>query len=271
MAGVKEHYDQLLAPYYTWICGGFELKLDENREFFQTQGIVPHQSGIAVDLGAGSGFQSVPLSQAGFKVIAIDLSQKLLQELRKNPAGPSIVTIEDDLRHFTRHTPSRAELIVCMGDTITHLRDLEEVQTLIEDASRTLEDDGRMILSFRDLSVELKGEDRFIPVQSDSETVFTCFLEYEKNHVRVYDIVYERIGNRWVMKKSWFRKLRIPPRWISDCLRQSGFTLDRIFTENGMVMIIARKQKKNHDPLTILAHQCCRLHPGSPKAHCDEP
>jgi 2-polyprenyl-3-methyl-5-hydroxy-6-metoxy-1,4-benzoquinol methylase len=243
MASVKEHYDNLLAPYYSWICGGSELKFEENQKFFQSHGIRPALSGVAVDLGAGSGFQSVPLSQAGFKVIAIDLSHDLLMELNAHAEGLSIVPIEDNLLKFTDHIPRNIELIVCMGDTLTHLQTLEEVQILLEDACQALEDNGHLILGFRDLTNELKNLDRFIMVRSGSKKIFTCFLEYEKNHVIVNDIIHERIADRWVMKKSYFRKLRISPQWLNDCLLKSGFTIKDQSNDKGMITILARKLK----------------------------
>jgi 2-polyprenyl-3-methyl-5-hydroxy-6-metoxy-1,4-benzoquinol methylase len=243
MASVKEHYDNLLAPYYSWISGGSELKFEENRKFFQAHGIRPALSGIAVDLGAGSGFQSIPLSQSGFKVIAIDLSHDLLMELKAHAEGLSIVTIEDNLLNFTDHIPRNIELIVCMGDTLTHLQTLEEVQILFEEACQALEDKGRLILSFRDLTSELRNLDRFIPVRSDSKKIFTCFLEYEKNHVKVHDIVHVRTGDRWVMKNSYYRKLRISPRWVKDCLRKAGLTIESSDIDNAMITVIARRLK----------------------------
>ncbi len=241
MTSVKEHYDNLLAPLYAWISGGLELKLEENLKFFESHGIRPTRSGIAFDLGAGPGFQSIPLSQSGFKVIAMDLSRDLLAELISNAAGLPIVAIEDDLSNFTEHIHQRVELIVCMGDTITHLTSLEKVNTLIEDASQILEDNGRLIIGFRDLASELKGLDRFIPVRSNSERIFTCFLEYEKNHVNVHDIVHEKAGDRWVIKKSCFRKLRISAQWMSMCMQKSGFTIENVDYNNGMTTIIALK------------------------------
>jgi 2-polyprenyl-3-methyl-5-hydroxy-6-metoxy-1,4-benzoquinol methylase len=244
MAGVKEHYDNLLAPYYSWMCGGSELKFEENRNFFQSHDIRPALSGVALDLGAGAGFQSIPLSQAGFKVIAIDLSHDLLMELKSHAEGLPIATIEDNLLHFAEHIPKNIELIVCMGDTITHLKTLKEIQILIVDACLALEDQGRLILSFRDLTNELKNLDRFIPVRSSPEKIFTCFLEYEKEYVKVHDIIHEKTGNQWTMKKSYFRKLRISLQWMSNCLQQSGFTIEDQQTDKGMISIIARKPER---------------------------
>jgi len=243
MAGVKKHYEKLLAPYYSWLCGGSERKFEENRIFFKSRGIRPTLSGVAVDLGAGSGFQSIPLSKAGFKVIAIDLIHDLLMELKSHAEGLPIETIEADLLNFAEHIPQNVELIVCMGDTLTHLRTVEEVQSLIEDSRRVLEDGGHLILSFRDLTAELKNLDRFVPVRSGPELIFTCFLEYEKHHVKVHDIINEKTGNRWLMKKSFFRKLRISPKWMTDCLLKVGFTVENLDIDNGMITIIAGKPK----------------------------
>ena len=148
--------------------------------------------------------------------------------------------------NFTEHIPQNIELIVCMGDTLTHLRSLEEVEILLENAGQALEYDGQLILGFRDLTVELKELDRFIPVRSDSKNIFTCFLEYEKDHVRVNDIIHERTGNQWAIKKSYFRKLRISPQWMNEWLQKTGFTIENqsIDKDNGMVTFIARNLKR---------------------------
>lgn len=245
MASVKEHYDNLLAPYYSWICGGSELKFEENRKFFDSNGIRPARCGVAVDLGAGSGFQSIPLAESGFSVIAIDFNHDLLMELEAHGKGLSIATIEDDLLDFTKHIPQNIELIVCMGDTLTHLQTLEEIEILLENARMALDYNGQLILGFRDLTIELKKLDRFIPVRSDSKNILTCFLEYEKNYVKVHDIIYEKTGKQWVMKKSYFRKLRIAQQWISDCLIKAGFTIKNQYVDNGMITIIARNLKQS--------------------------
>lgn len=87
MAHVRQHYDDHLAPYYTWICGGAQQKFSENRKFFRRHRAHPRGSGVALDLGAGSGFQTIPLAEAGFRVVAIDASHQLLAELKLNARG----------------------------------------------------------------------------------------------------------------------------------------------------------------------------------------
>jgi len=241
MASVEEHYDHLLAPFYSWISGGSDINIEENRKFFNDHDIRPVSSGVAVDLGAGSGFQSIPLAEAGFNVIALDTNRRLLTELKDKAKDLPITTVRDNLLNFADHSPAEIEMIVCMGDTLTHLQRPEDVRQLLENTYPAFTQDGILILSFRDMTHELSGLDRFIPVRSDSNRIFTCFLEYETRHVKVHDLVYEKINGQWVMKKSVFRKLRISPQWVKEILVQLGYEVATFDIQAGVVTIVARK------------------------------
>ena len=89
---------------------------------------------------------------------------------------------------------------------------------------------------------ELTGLDRFIPVRSDPDKIFTCFLEFERDHVRVNDIFYEKFNERWRMQKSFYQKLRISRQWTNKCLQKAGFKIELMEEQNGMVLIFARKR-----------------------------
>jgi len=241
MPSVEEHYEKLLAPYYSWIHGGAERQLSIYRTFFAKHAVCPGECGVALDLGAGPGFQSIPLAELGYKVIAIDMSRELLNELRQRAGDLPIVAIQDDLLGFTRHSPSQAELIVCMGDTLTHLQTLRDVGRLVRKAKNRLAARGRLFLGFRDMSVAAKDLERFIAVQSDTDRIFTCFLEYEKRHVRVHDLVYERSEDQWILRKSFFRKLRIPTQWLQEQIEKAGLGVEHMDVCQGITTMIARK------------------------------
>ncbi len=239
---VSEHYENLLAQYYSWMFGDYGARVEANRSFFSSNGITPRKSGSAVDLGAGSGFQSMALAQLGFKVTAVDLSRKLLDEPKGRRATLPISFIHDDLLNFAAHCPAPVELIVCMGDTLPHLESPEDVVLLFKKVSRALEDEGAFVLTFRDLTFELKGPDRFIPVRSDANTIFTCFLEYEPAHVRVHDLVYTRKNDAWELQKSSYLKLRLSFDWTVQKLKEAGFTIKSGSVDKGMITIIAGKK-----------------------------
>jgi hypothetical protein len=177
----------------------------------------------------------------GYRVIAIDLINQLLAELKENAKDLSIDIINDDLLNFSRHSPETVELVVCMGDTLTHLNTHEHIRKLLRTVCSALEIGGRVIISFKDLSSELKGLDRFIPVRNDANTIFTCFLEYEKDYVKVHDIIYEKTHNQWELKKSVFNKIRISPQWAREILQEFGFRVETYDIYNRTVNIIASK------------------------------
>lgn len=241
MPSVEEHYGQVLADVYSWMAGGFAAAVAGNAEFFAAHGIEPKSSRVAIDLGAGCGFQAIPLAALGFKVTAFDLDRKLLAELRAHARDGQIDTVLDDLLNFDRHTHTSAELVVCMVDTLLHLTSREQVLALFDKVFAALEPRGRFIVSFRDLSRELSELDRFIPVRSDDTTIFTCFLEFETETVKVHDLVYSRTGNRWDFRKSFYRKLRLPPEWVEERVRGAGFGDVDVQAANGLVTLIATK------------------------------
>lgn len=246
MSSALEHYESLLAEHYTWMFGmPPAVKAAEQCELLTRLEITSDgfAGGLAVDLGAGPGFQSMALSDMGFKrVLALDTSAKLLQELRSNCGTRPVLAIEDDMMNVGRHVaPATADLIVCMGDTLPHLPARELVPRLFVEVFRTLRSTGRFVLSFRDLSSELHGLDRFIPVRSDADKVMTCFLEYGPTAVMVHDLVHVREGDSWRLRKSSYPKLRLAIGEVRSHLEEAGLEVYAEETARGMCVLAARR------------------------------
>ncbi|MGD2054722.1 MAG: class I SAM-dependent methyltransferase [Gammaproteobacteria bacterium] len=241
MATVKKHYDEVLSDVYSWMFGGFENGIQRNMEFINAHQLIPKGSGVAIDLGAGCGFQSIPLAQVGYSVTAIDLDAGLLNELKHYAENLKIKTIQGDLIDFDNSIKHGVELIVCMTDTVLHLESKEDVNILFAKAYSTLEPEGKFIITFRDLTYELTDIDRFLPVRSDENIIFTCFLEYEPETVKVHDIVYKKSDEEWNLYKSFYRKLRLSKAWVEKQLSKTRFNIIHSTEENGIITIIGSK------------------------------
>jgi len=241
MSQVAEHYENLLAEYYTWMAGDFEARVAEQRSLLERLGLTSSRGGQAVDLGCGPGFQSLALARLGHRVLAIDLSARLLAELEGRRGTLPIETLRADVREVERLAPAGTEVIVCMGDTLTHLETRADVERLLAGAFARLAPGGWLGLSFRDLTTELTGLDRFIPVRSDERTIMTCVLEYEAETVKVHDLVHVREGQGWTLRKSWYRKLRLGPDWVEARLGDVGFGDIHREEARGLVILRARK------------------------------
>jgi SAM-dependent methyltransferase len=241
VANVEQHYDQVLSDVYSWMYGGYDAALARYTEFFSSRGIAPASSGRAIDLGAGCGFQSIPLARLGFAVTAIDIDRKLLDELRSNAGDLAVTIVRGDLLDFERHLPGPIELAVCMVDTLVHLRSTADVAGLFAKVYRVLEPNGRFVITYRDLSREAVELDRFIPVRADYDTILTCFLEYEPETVKVHDLVYRKVDGAWTFRKSFYRKLRLARTWVEAALRETGFELAEAGVERGFVTLVATR------------------------------
>lgn len=242
MASVRKHYDDFLAEHYSWMFGDFDAKVLENKDFFQLNGIMPRSGGKALDLGCGSGFQSIALAKLGFRVLAVDMCETLLDELRNRSAGRDIDVVQGDILDLSIYADKGPfEVAVCMGDTLTHLQKTQEVSALFANIYPILEQGGRLALSFRDLTTELKGIDRIIPVKSDDDKIMATFLEYEETQVNVHDIVFVKGDSDWKLRKSTYKKLRIGIDHVHDFLQHLGFNVISNEMLEGFSVIIAEK------------------------------
>ncbi len=125
---------------------------------------------------------------------------------------------------------------------LTHLDSLDAVKALLSDAARALDKGGMLILTFRDyVSVELRHEQRFVPVQSDESKIFTCFLEYHENFVEVFDLLYQKEGEQWTLSVSSYPKLRLDRSWVENQLLENELAVVCNELANGMIKIVANK------------------------------
>lgn len=238
---IKEHYEQHLGHFYSWMTGSFEERKNEFKKFLADNLIQPNDTKTALDLGAGHGIQSVALAELGFDVIAVDFSEKLLTELKSNANNLNITTVNEDITKVKQFA-EKPELITCCGDTLSHLRTKEEIETFITDIAEALNDNGKVILSFRDYSVAVTGASRFIPVKSDESKILTCVLDYDDDFVHVTDLFHEKINDTWQQKVSTYSKVRISTKEVMDSLSENKLTVMFNQIIKGMPTVIAIKQ-----------------------------
>ena len=241
MSTATEHYERHLAPVYVWMAGGVEAALQAGSAEIEALKLPATRGAVVLDLGAGFGMHAIPLARKGARVTAIDSSVELLRALTQLGGDLPVRAVNDDLLDFQSHIAEAPSAILCMGDTIAHLPDFGAVERLIGQASVELPSSGMFVMSFRDCSIPLKGEQRFIPVRSDEARILTCFLEYEAEAVLVHDILHERTGEGWQTRVSHYRKLRLSPAHLIDRLESNGFNVRREDGRRGMVRLVAQR------------------------------
>lgn len=238
----QSHYDNHLAAFYAWMTGNFDTKQKEQEAYFTNKHIKPSGNAVAIDLGAGHGLQTISLANLGFTVYAVDFNQHLLSELNARAKGMTVRTILANIANTAQYTMN-AELITCMGDTLTHLESVQQVNALFGEWNSILPDGGKLVLSFRDLTQELEKEERFIPIRAEDERIHTCFLEYFPGYVRVFDVLMEKQSGQWIQKVSSYQKLRMGIEQVKIMLTAAGFSVQDHEVIQRMHYLVAQKQK----------------------------
>ncbi|MGC1520877.1 MAG: class I SAM-dependent methyltransferase [Steroidobacteraceae bacterium] len=240
-SSVRDHYVNHLGPVYTWMMGDMDAAF--SRSDAELDALSPPSNGAAaaIDLGAGFGLHAIPLARRGYSVVAIDNCEPLLEELEARAGALPIRVINGDLLRFREHIEAPADVIVCMGDTLTHLPDPPSVAALLRDVAASLTAGGLFAATFRDYAAPLQGDARFIPVRADDHRVMTCFLEYGDSTVTVHDLLHEREGKTWRLRVSSYHKLRLSPTWVAAQLSSLGLAVSSGVTPSGMIRIGARK------------------------------
>ena len=241
-AAAMRHYETHLAPIYSWMLGDIEAAFARSAAELEELQLPPAAAALAVDLGAGLGLHAVALANRGFSVTAIDSSELLLDELRSRCAALPIVAINADLVDFQDFVKRQPAVIVCMGDTLTHLPSVAEVEKLLAAVAGSLAPGGVFAATFRDYATKpLEANQRFILVRADERRILGCFLEYSQDFVTVHDVLTERQDGVWRQRVSSYPKLRLAPEWVASKLVAHGLKIRRSATQSGMVRIVGVK------------------------------
>jgi SAM-dependent methyltransferase len=121
-------YDQLMAdmPYSDWV------------EWVAQQ--VPAKAATIVDLGCGTGNVAIPLSQKGYNVVGIDLSDSMLAVAAQKAGTLPITWLEQDMVEW--QVDEAVDAVVCLCDGLNYLIDETEFVRAIQTTADQLKPGG---------------------------------------------------------------------------------------------------------------------------------
>lgn len=236
---VQKHYKDHLAAIYSWMKGDFESQVIEQQRLLEDMGVAKTSKGTALDLGAGPGYQSAALKRMGYETVAVDTSEQLLAELEERVSGVRVHV--GDIRDLGFLSHLTFDVVVCMGDTLTHLSSLDEVTRNFQWVYSHLQSEGTAVYTFRELRLAENELDRVILVRADEQRILTCLLSDLGEKVRVFDLVHVKHENTWQLQKSFYDKIRIDAAWAEAELRRIGYQDVKLELRKGMISLVARR------------------------------
>jgi len=118
--GFAGHYDLHGWDWYAPTYGPRFFGLLEQR------GIVPRR---VLDAGCGTGTMALAMSERGWRVTGIDLSEAMLTMARRKDVGRAVTWVRADITRFDLDKSAggpKFDLIACVADTLNHLETPDE-------------------------------------------------------------------------------------------------------------------------------------------------
>ncbi|HEY9692728.1 MAG TPA: class I SAM-dependent methyltransferase [Oculatellaceae cyanobacterium] len=127
-----KHYDKIYEQF-------FEIGTEDSDFLID----IANQSGDSVlELCCGTGILSIPIAEKGFQVTGIDISESMLEEARRKSS--QVEWVKGDVTNF--QIDKKFSLIFFPTNSITHLIDLDSLESCFNCVKKHLKSDGKFVI-----------------------------------------------------------------------------------------------------------------------------
>lgn len=160
----KSFYDELssvydvMFPYATQ-----QARVDFLDRIFTERGVK-----TVLDCGCGTGRQVIDLALRGFRASGSDISPHMIELAKSNAQanGLTLNWIESDFAGIAHNTPERFDAVYCIGNSLPHVEDRDELKASLTGMVSVLQDGGVLVLHLRNYAAVLKNRSRLMPTLS---------------------------------------------------------------------------------------------------------
>lgn len=190
--------------------------------------------GILLDLACGTARLSIPLSNAGFDVIAVDESQEMLSRARDNieqSGAKNIMLLNQSMQELDLY--GTIDAAVCMLDSLNHLESIEQVKQAIARVSLFMNLNGIFIfdVNTKYKHREILGDNTFVIEDENLYCVWQNDFYEEDYSVDIsLDFFYETDG-KYIRTNQQISERAYDIDEISSVLLQTGFEVLKIYDD----------------------------------------
>ncbi|KAB7670105.1 class I SAM-dependent DNA methyltransferase [Bacillus sp. B1-b2] len=222
-------YDHLMSdvPYGEWVDS-----IKKASEDYQVKG------NHLLDLACGTGELSIKLSQAGFQVTGVDLSEDMLSvaQAKTSEAGESIFYLEQDMSEL-EGLPMFDIICICC-DSLNYLETEQQVVDTFKAVHKYLDDNGLFVFDVHSLYKmnSLFINQTYAVNDEDISLIWQCYEGEYPNSVE-HDLSFFQLDEETDMYRRYDEvhlQRTYPIDQYKEWLKQSGFSIQKIeadFTE----------------------------------------
>jgi glycine/sarcosine N-methyltransferase len=170
---------EALAPYYDQIFPANDAAINFLFSHFESGQTI-------LDIGAGTGNMAIALAQKGLNVIAIEPDEKMAASIiDKSTANGLVIPVHTIGMQQIDELTESGDGVYCIGNTIPHLYDLQDVEEFLKKCYEKMSKDGKLILQLVNYEKVLASVENFsFPVIETKSLTFTRKYEQEGNKIR---------------------------------------------------------------------------------------
>jgi glycine/sarcosine N-methyltransferase len=136
-----------------------------------------------LDIGCATGELSFQMSNAGAKVIGIDLNEDLLNQAKSNKIHPNLHFQTGNMLELeTNFQPGQFDVVLCLGNTLVHLQTLGLIQQMLKGVFTVLKPGGRFLLQILNYDYILSEQVSKLPTIETENIRFIRNYRFEENN-----------------------------------------------------------------------------------------
>ncbi len=135
-----------------------------------------------LDLGSGTGEHARFLADHGFEVVGVDVSEAMLEQARAD-TPPGVTFVQADLVHVDEAVTGRFGAAICLGNTLTHVRDGAALRQLFGAVRNVLLPGAPLILQVLNYERLVRNGQRCLPLtfiqDEDGDAIFMRVMTHK--------------------------------------------------------------------------------------------
>ncbi|WP_432663428.1 class I SAM-dependent methyltransferase [Wukongibacter baidiensis] len=177
-----------------------------------------------LDLAAGTGNYSIALAKEGYNVSAVDLDEEMIKKIaaKNKKEGTDVEPYVLDMKKIDVLGDNKFDAVVCIGNSLVHLDNKEEIKDLLNKMYGLLRKDGVVILQIVNYDRVLKYDVKELPLIDRPESGVRFVRNYELEDGKVLFKTELIINN----ERSYDNCIKLYPLQSQDfveLLKEAGF------------------------------------------------
>jgi glycine/sarcosine N-methyltransferase len=222
-----------IADQYDYIFPADDVQVD----FVTTSIPKPHDGKAILDIGCGTGSLAIALGRRGFRVTAIDLDAAMITKaVEKGREEPAVTFRQLDMRTIgTTFAPASFDAassfdaalsfnaVLCFGNTLVHLKERDDVLSVLKAARTLLAPEGRVLLQILNYDMILAKRPPGLPtIENDHIRFERGYLYNDDGSITFRTVLTVKASERLIANDAFLYPLRKGD--LETMLKESGFS-----------------------------------------------